>query len=53
MAGEVLTQDEMDRIYASPKTSAEAINLIYGSHDGMTIGEVRDKVRELLKKLDD
>jgi hypothetical protein len=46
-AGAPLTREELQAIYAGPHYEA-AINLVFGSQDGMTIGEVRDKLRDML-----
>lgn len=45
--GAPLTEDELRAVYAGPHAEA-AIQLIFGAQDGMTIGEVRDKLRAML-----
>lgn len=47
VAGAPLTEDELKAIYAGPHVDA-AIGLVFGSHAGTTIGEIRDKLRAML-----
>lgn len=51
MAGEPLTQEELSKLYADPRTEERAINLVFGSHDNTTIGEVRDQLRAMLAEI--
>lgn len=46
-AGSPLTPEELQAVYAGPHYEA-AISLIFGSQDGTTIGEIRDKLRAML-----
>lgn len=49
MAGERITQDEMIGMFGE-RMPTEAMHLLWSADDKMTVGEVRDALRDIARK---